>query len=370
MKKIYVVIGTRPEAIKMGLLVKHLKQTAGIECTLIVTAQHRSMLDSALEIFGITADIDLNLMTKNQTLSNLTTLIIKNLASIFYKKKPDLVIVQGDTTTTLASALAAFYQKIPVAHVEAGLRTWDKYSPFPEEINRRLTDEISYYHFAPTLSNKENLVNENIPKENIYVTGNTAIDALFYVHTKVKKDPPHIKHLDTVILARKYILVTAHRRENFGLNMKEICRSINYIAAKFPDIAVIFPVHKNPNVQNVVQKHVNKLPNIHLIPPLNYESFVYLMSNSYLILTDSGGIQEEAPSLGIPVLVLRDVTERKEAVKAGTVNLVGTNYNKIIEEAITLITDDSVYQKMASIQNPYGDGTATQTIIKILLEKI
>lgn len=373
MKNILLVIGTRPEAIKMAPLIIKLKnQHQFFNTKVCLTAQHRQMLDQVLDFFEIKADYDLNLMKPNQNLHTLTSDIITAIKPVYDEFKPDWVLVHGDTTTSTAAALAAFYSGAKVAHVEAGLRTFNKLAPFPEEMNRSITGRIADLHFAPTKASKQNLLNEAVAKETISITGNTVIDALKLGITKVNEQSNEIVNLKSIInLNKKIILVTGHRRENFGDGFENICKALKVIAENnFDDVEIIYPVHLNPNVQNPVNKFLSNQPNIKLIQPLNYESFIWLMNKSYLIITDSGGVQEEAPSLGKPVLVMRDVTERPEAVEAGTVLLVGTDTQKIITETEQLLHDANAYTLMSNKHNPYGDGLACDRIISILKEEI
>jgi len=372
MKNILLVIGTRPEAIKMAPLIIKLKnQHQFFKTKVCLTAQHRQMLDQVLDFFEIKADYDLNLMKPNQNLHTLTSDIITAIKPVYDEFKPDWVLVHGDTTTSTAAALAAFYSGAKVAHVEAGLRTFNKLAPFPEEMNRSITGRIADLHFAPTKASKQNLLNEAVAKETISITGNTVIDALKLGITKVNEQSNEIVNLKSIInLNKKIILVTGHRRENFGDGFENICKALKVIAENnFDDVEIIYPVHLNPNVQNPVNKFLSNQPNIKLIQPLNYESFIWLMNKSYLIITDSGGVQEEAPSLGKPVLVMRDVTERPEAVDAGTVILVGTDTQKIITETEQLLHDANAYTLMSNKHNPYGDGLACDRIITILKEE-
>lgn len=366
MKKIAVIFGTRPDTIKMAPIIKELEhQTEHFKLITIATAQHRQMLDQVLDVFKIKPDYDLNIMKPLQTLATITKNTIEELDLIFEKEKPDLVLVQGDTTTTFVGSLAAFYRQIPVGHIEAGLRTNDKSNPFPEEINRRLTSTITDLHFAPTQTAKEALLVENVNPKNIFVTGNTVIDALSY---SVKKD--YIFSSDSLNLIiseeKKNILVTMHRRENLGEPMKSACYAIKNLALSYKDYNIIFPVHLNPKVQDVAQSILGNIPNIFLIEPLDYLDFVNLMSKSYLILTDSGGVQEEGPHFGIPILVLREVTERPEAVEYGTVKLVGLDESTIFTTADNLLNNEDEYIKMASAVNPYGDGFSAQRTIQII----
>lgn len=370
-KKVLLVFGTRPEAIKMAPLALQLKQQEDcFETRVCVTGQHRQMLDQVLELFNLTPDFDLNLMKPGQTLSDITSGVLKGLEQVFAEWMPDVVLVHGDTATTFAASLAAYYYKISVGHVEAGLRTGDIYSPWPEEANRKLTGALTTYHFAPTQSSYNNLIKENISPENITVTGNTVIDALLTVKEKVENDQEIIsqfeQQFDFLDPNKKLILVTGHRRENFGQGFLNICSALANIAKQHPEVQIVYPVHLNPNVQKPVNDLLSDISNIHLIAPQDYLPFVYLMNRSYLILTDSGGIQEEAPSLGKPVLVMRDTTERPEAVDAGTVKLVGTDAALIQQSVIELLENPDLYQTMAAAHNPYGDGTACQQIIHAL----
>lgn len=368
MRKHLIVFGTRPEAIKMAPLVKAFQKCSGIELKVCVTAQHRHMLDQVLEFFEIKPDYDLNLMRQNQNLTALTSNIITELGEVFEQYRPDYVYVHGDTTTSMAAAIAAFYAGAKICHVEAGLRTNDKHSPFPEEMNRQLTGRLADYHFAPTEKSKQNLLLENIPEDRIVVTGNTVIDALLQSSEIVKNiNNPEIeklkKHID---LSKKLILVTGHRRENHGQGFINICNALKEIAVNNPDVQIIYPVHLNPNVLKPVHELLSNIDNIDLIEPLAYPAFVWLMSKSYLIITDSGGVQEEAPSLGKPVLVMRNTTERPEAVEAGTVILVGTDKDKIVAEVQDLLSNNSRYNAMSSLHNPYGDGKACERIVDFI----
>lgn len=373
MKKILIVFGTRPEAIKMAPLVKEFqKNINSFETKVCVTAQHRQMLDQVLEIFDIKPDYDLNIMKPGQDLYDITSNVLIGMKSVLNDFEPDVVLVHGDTTTTLSASLAAFYAKIKVGHVEAGLRTNDIYSPWPEEGNRQLTGILANYHFAPTQQSEENLLKEGKKQQDIYVTGNTVIDALMYVLQRIESQPILKEKIKSKISEqyqldqkRKIILVTGHRRENFGQGFINICEGLKELAKNNPDIDIVYPVHLNPNVQKPVNEILSDLTNVYLIDPLQYEEFIYMMNESYFIITDSGGIQEEAPSLGKPVLVMRDTTERPEAVKAGTVKLVGTDKNILIKEAQTLIDNKVEYEKMAHAHNPYGDGKACYRILKI-----
>lgn len=371
MKKVLLVFGTRPEAIKMAPLALQLQQdTENFETKVCVTGQHRQMLDQVLELFKLKPDFDLNLMKPGQTLSDVTSGVLKGLEQVFAEWLPDVVLVHGDTATTFAASLAAYYHKIAVGHVEAGLRTGDIYSPWPEEANRKLTGSLANYHFAPTQSSYDNLIKENIDSQNIIITGNTVIDALLVVKEKVENDQEIIAQFEQQFnfldANKKIILVTGHRRENFGQGFLNICQALANLAKRYSDVQIVYPVHLNPNVQKPVNELLAGIENIHLIAPQDYLPFVYLMNRSYLILTDSGGIQEEAPSLGKPVLVMRDTTERPEAVAAGTVRLVGTNAELIEKSVIELIENQKLYQTMAESHNPYGDGTSCQKIINAL----
>ena len=367
MLKVLSVFGTRPEAIKMAPLVKELaKYPEDIAAQVAVTAQHREMLDQVLELFQITPDYDLDIMQKKQTLTQITTRALEGLGEVLTEAKPDIVLVHGDTTTTFAASLAAFYRQIRVGHVEAGLRTGNIYSPFPEEMNRRLTGSIADLHFAPTETAKANLLREGIAPERIFVTGNTVIDALL---STVRSDfrAESIPGLaGTELSGCKLLLVTVHRRENLGKPMRRIFSALREIVRLFPDVLVVFPIHKNPLVRTIAVELLGDLPRVKLIEPLEYEPFVNLMAKSQIILTDSGGLQEEAPSLGKPVLVLRDTTERPEAVQAGTVSLTGTGYAEILAETKRLLTDPSHYEQMANAVNPYGDGRASMRIVETL----
>jgi UDP-N-acetylglucosamine 2-epimerase (non-hydrolysing) len=369
-KKISLVFGTRPEAIKLAPVILLLKQDDRFDTEVCVTAQHRSMLDQVLEVFGIVPDTDLNIMRPNQTLAEITSNAIVHIDKYFDRSKPDMVLVQGDTTTVLAAALSSFYHKIPIGYVEAGLRTHNKYSPFPEEINRITTTHIADMHFAPTDVSKSNLLREGIAVEKIFVTGNTVIDALLLAKEKVEKSTPAIPGLPDAVVNDKnpIVLITGHRRENFGEGFESICKAISRLAMELSDHRFVYPVHLNPNVQEPVHRMLGGHDNIHLIEPLEYLPFVRLMSCSRLILTDSGGIQEEAPTFGIPVLVMRNTTERPEGVLAGTVKLVGTNTDSIIATVRALLMDSAMYQKMASSVNPYGDGNASRRIIQHIVD--
>ena len=374
MKKIIIVLGTRPEAIKLAPLVLALKaMPEKVDCKLCVTGQHRQMLDSVLELFGLVPDMDLELMRPNQSLGTLTAGAIEKLDAYFNEEKPDAVVVQGDTTTVFAASLTAFYHKIPIAHVEAGLRTGNMLSPWPEEANRVLTTRLAKWHFCPTELNRDNLLKEGVPADQIFITGNTVIDTLFWSLEKLKNEKVTIPGLPgnslDFIGGRKMVLVTGHRRENFGRGFEDICNAIVELGKRFPENVFIYPVHLNPNVREPVERIIanEKLENVFLIEPQSYLPFVALMNRSYLILTDSGGVQEEAPSLGKPVLVMRDTTERPEAVTAGTVKLIGAEYDCIVSESVKLLTDFDAYSKMSRAINPYGDGHAVARIVKELL---
>jgi len=365
MLEILTVFGTRPEAIKMAPVIKELeKYPDKVKSIVCVTGQHREMLDQVLEIFDITPDIDLDLMEENQTLEDLTAKVFPEITRVIKNIHPDILLVQGDTTTAMLTGLAAFYQKVQVGHVEAGLRTNDIYNPFPEEINRRLISAVSNYNFAPTETAYKALINEGFKKDSIYITGNTVIDALFMTVKKKHKLTPDIPLND-----RRIILVTAHRRESFGVPFENVCNALKDIAIRNKDIEIIYPVHLNPNIQKPVNEILANIERVHLIEPLKYLDFVHLMEKSYLILTDSGGIQEEAPALGKPVLVMREKTERPEAVEVGTVKLVGTDMKRIVKETEKLLNDKKAYDRMSKAHNPYGDGKAAKRIVKILLDK-
>lgn len=368
--KILSIFGTRPEAIKMAPVVKALEAEKSIESLVCVTAQHRGMLDQVLNLFAIEPDYDLDVMASNQGLTHITTAVLEGLESVLTECQPDRVLVHGDTTTSFAGALAAFYQKIPVGHVEAGLRTGDIYAPWPEEMNRRLTDTICDLHFAPTASAEQNLLECGTEKSSISVTGNTVIDALLQIKDRLENDKTVLatamQDLPELDKAKKLILVTGHRRENFGNGFERICNALAQLAAR-DDVQIIYPVHLNPNVQEPVNRLLKDCANIHLIQPLDYLPFVYLMKEAHFIITDSGGVQEEAPSLGKPVLVMRDVTERPEAVDAGTVKLVGTDIKKIVQQAMQLLDDEKIYHAMSEAHNPYGDGTASRQIVTEML---
>ena len=374
MKKILLVFGTRPQAIKKSPHVKALqKDTENFETSVCVTAQHRQMLDQVLEVFGITPEYDLNIMAPNQDLYDITAKVLLGLREVLKDFRPDTVLVHGDTTTSMAASLAAFYMQIPVGHVEAGLRTYNMLSPWPEEMNRQVTDRICTYYFAPTEQSRANLLQENIDAKKIFITGNTVIDALLMavdiisttagVKEKMAKE---LQEKGYTVGDREYILVTGHRRENFGDGFLHICKAIKELAALHPEMDIVYPVHLNPNVQKPVYELLSSLSNVYLISPLDYLPFIYAMQHSTLLLTDSGGVQEEAPSLGKPVLVMRDTTERPEAVEAGTVKLVGTNAEAIVSNVTALLLDKEMYKRMSETHNPYGDGQACERIIAAL----
>jgi UDP-N-acetylglucosamine 2-epimerase (non-hydrolysing) len=374
-KKIMLVFGTRPEAIKMAPLVHRLKSHPEIfEIQVCVTAQHRHMLDQVLRIFEIVPDIDLDLMKPGQDLIDVTAGVLLGMKSVFNENKPDAVLVHGDTTTTLATAMAGFYAGVPVGHIEAGLRTHDLYAPFPEEFNRQVASKVTRWHFAPTELSRSNLIAEHVDDGSITVTGNTVIDALHWVLNRIDTDGERAAQLTQSLnqlltfnwKSARFILITGHRRENFGDKFLQICEAIHELASKFAGVHFVYPVHLNPNVQKPVRTMLAGLSNIHLIKPLDYEPFVYLLKHSYVILTDSGGIQEEAPSLGKPVLVMRDVTERPEAVDAGTIELVGANKERIVAGVSRLLEDETHYSKMSHAHNPYGDGKACDRILAVL----
>lgn len=385
MKKVCVIFGTRPESIKLAPLIIALKKCSEIECRVCVTAQHREMLDQMLEVFDIKPDQDLNIMRPDQTLAELTSRCVSTLDRYISEEKPDLVLVQGDTTTTFAASLVALYHHIPVGHVEAGLRTGNLHSPWPEEANRILTTRLAAFHFAPTQSNCQNLLSEGVSADSIFITGNTVIDALLLTLENVRRKRLEQKIITDITTRypslgkvlcgtqkpeerERLILVTGHRRENFGQGFESICSALKQIADIHKDVEIAFPVHLNPKVQEPVRRILGACPNIHLMEPLDYLRFVYLMDRSYMIITDSGGVQEEAPSLGKPVLVIRDTTERQEAVKAGTVKLVGTDSRRIVDETNRLVEDQNLYEKMSKAQNPYGDGKASMRILEKILE--
>ena len=379
MKKVMLVFGTRPEAIKMAPLVKEFQKYPDKFKTIVcVTGQHREMLDQVLRIFEIVPDYDLNIMKQGQDLYDVTSRVLSGMRDVLKEVQPDVVLVHGDTTTSTAAALAAFYQQIPVGHVEAGLRTHNIYSPWPEEMNRQITGRIATYHFAPTPLSRQNLLAENVKPEQIIVTGNTVIDALYMVVDKIKTDKALDKELEEVLLhsgydvnrlsnGRKMVLITGHRRENFGDGFISMCKAIQALTQKYPEVDFVYPMHLNPNVRKPIHEvfgeDLSNLGNMFFIEPLEYLSFVYLMEKSTIVLTDSGGIQEEAPGLGKPVLVMRDTTERPEALEAGTVKLVGTDFDKIVTEVSALLENEEYYERMSKAVNPYGDGRATERIV-------
>ena len=364
--KVMLVFGTRPEAIKMAPLVKELEKNSEVDVKVCVTAQHREMLDQVLEIFKITPDYDLDIMTKGQTLAGITTKALEGLSDVMSKEKPDLVLVHGDTTTTFVASLAAFYNKIKIGHVEAGLRTYDKYSPYPEEMNRKLTTALADIFFAPTENNKNNLLKEGIPEEKIFVTGNTAVDAMRYTVSKEYKfEDEDLKKVD--FENKKAILVTAHRRENLGEPLENICKAIKEIVQNNEEVEVVYPVHLNPVVQDTAKSILGNMDRVHLIKPLDAMIFQNVMDRSYMVMTDSGGVQEEAPSVGKPVLVLRTETERPEAIATGTLKLAGTDKNNIVKLANELLEDKDEYARMSTAKNPYGDGLASKRITDSIL---
>lgn len=383
MKKILLVFGTRPEAIKMAPLVKEFqKYPTRFKTIVCITGQHREMLEQVIKIFNIVPDYNLNIMKQGQDLYDITAKVMLGMRDVLKLCNPDIVLVHGDTTTSTAAALAAFYQQIPVGHIEAGLRTYNIYSPWPEEMNRQITGRIATYNFAPTILSKENLLAENIKEDSIYVTGNTVIDALLWVVKKIDEDKALNYELKKILKTsgydvnrlnngKKLVLITGHRRENFGTGFSNICNALHSLKNKYQDVDFVYPMHLNPNVRKPIHEVFGEdlcnLGNMFFIEPLDYLSFVYLMKKSYIVLTDSGGIQEEAPGLGKPVLVMRDTTERPEAVKAGTVKLVGTNYNKIIDEVSALIENNEYYNSMSKATNPYGDGNACSRIINAII---
>lgn len=386
MKKVMLVFGTRPEAIKMAPLVKEFqKQPKRVETVVCVTGQHREMLDQVLKIFDIKPDYDLNIMKQGQDLYDVTARVLTGMRDVLKEVKPDVALVHGDTTTSTAAALAAFYQQIPVGHVEAGLRTHNIYSPWPEEMNRLLTGRLATYHFSPTPLSRNNLIKESVDDRNIIITGNTVIDALYWVVDKIKNNKELDNELEDILSkagydvnrlnnGKKLVLITGHRRENFGDGFINMCTAIKDLTVKYPDLDFVYPMHLNPNVRKPIHEvfgeNLSGLKNMFFIEPLEYLSFVYLMEKSSIVLTDSGGIQEEAPGLGKPVLVMRDTTERPEALDAGTVKLVGTDYNKIVNEVSSLIDDKAAYEKMSKAVNPYGDGLACGRIVNALLYRI
>lgn len=357
--RVMSIFGTRPEAIKMAPLIKALENDERFESIVTVTAQHREMLDQVMQIFALKADFDLDIMSQGQTLTDITTKVLLELQPVLKQTQPDIVLVHGDTTTTFAAATAAFYQQIPIGHVEAGLRTYNKYSPYPEEANRQLTDVLSDLYFAPTKTSAANLQQEHHSSDRIYVTGNTAIDAMKYTVQQEYEHP-------ALSESKKQILVTMHRRENLGEPMESVFHALRRLAKDFPEVSIVFPMHKNPLVRENAQKHLGDLTNVALIEPLDVIDFHNLAARSYLIMTDSGGVQEEAPSLGVPVLVLRDTTERPEGINAGTLQLVGTDQEAVYAAAKNLLTNPQDYEKMAQAKNPYGDGKASERILAII----
>jgi UDP-N-acetylglucosamine 2-epimerase (non-hydrolysing) len=369
--RVLTVFGTRPEAIKMAPLVQRLNASSGIDSLVCVTAQHRQMLDQVMALFDIRAAHDLDIMRPGQDLYGLTAAILQRIGKVYEEVKPDIVLVHGDTTTTFASTLAAYYQRIPVGHVEAGLRTGNLYSPWPEEANRKLTGALATLHFAPTAASRTNLMNEGVRAEAITVTGNTVIDALLRVTDRLTTDPvlaqQQASRFPMLREGAPLVLITGHRRENFGAGFERICEAIHRMAVRYPTVDFLYPVHLNPNVVGPVKRLLDGIRNVHLVEPQDYLPFVWLMSRSHLILTDSGGVQEEAPSLGKPVLVMRDTTERPEAVEAGTVKLVGTDVNSIIAGVTELLEDPAAYDRMSLAHNPYGDGSACDRIVGRLL---
>ena len=376
-KKIMLVFGTRPEAIKMAPLYHALKALPDeFETQLCVTAQHRQMLDQVLKVFEITPDIDLNLMKPGQDLFDVTAGVLHGMRDVLQTHKPSALLVHGDTSTTLAAAMAAFYLGVPVGHVEAGLRTHDMQAPFPEEFNRQVASKLTKWHFAPTDFSRQNLLDERVPEASITVTGNTVIDALFWVLNRIDTDTRRSQAIAELLSRQlnfdwpnqRFVLMTGHRRENFGDGFLQICHALKDLAARYPSVQFVYPVHLNPNVQQPVNAILADLPNVHLIAPLDYEPFVYLLKHSHIVLTDSGGIQEEAPSLGKPVLVMRDVTERPEAIEAGTVRLVGADRNRIVANVAELLDNQASYTAMSRAHNPYGDGKACERIVSVLRE--
>lgn len=364
--KVLTIFGTRPEAVKMAPLVKELERRTEIDSKVCVTAQHREMLDQVLHLFNITPDFDLNIMKDKQSLTGITARVLEGLEEVFEREKPDMILVHGDTTTTFAGALAAFYKQIRVGHVEAGLRTFDKYFPYPEEMNRKLTGSLADLHFAPTNGSKNNLLSEGVDENHIIVTGNTVIDAMNYTIEEGYRF--ETEELNSIDYSRKVIMVTAHRRENWGEGIENICTALNRIIEENEDTELVYLVHLNPVVKDIVHKHLSGKGRVHLLPPLDTKEAHNLMNKCYMVMTDSGGLQEEAPHLGKPVIVLRDVTERPEAVETGTVKLVGTDINKIVDTANRLIRDEEAYESMSKAINPYGDGEASVRICDAILK--
>lgn len=374
LRKVMLVFGTRPEAIKMAPLCHALRESSGFQTTVCVTAQHRQMLDQVLKVFELSPDIDLDLMKPGQDLFDVTASVLIGMREVFRHHRPDVVLVHGDTTTTLATAMAAFYAGVPVGHVEAGLRTHDVYAPFPEEFNRQVASKVTRWHFAPTPFSKLNLLAEHVPDEAITVTGNTVIDALLWVLDRIEANPERRSAIVSLLSEclpfnwreTRFVLITGHRRENFGDRFLQICEGIKELAKRYPTVHFVYPVHLNPNVQQPVKEILDGLDNVHLVEPLDYEPFVFLLKHSHIVLTDSGGIQEEAPSLGKPVLVMRNVTERPEAINAGTVRLVGAKRQRIVENICELLDNEESYRWMSRAHNPYGDGKACARIIEVL----
>ena len=366
MKKVMLIFGTRPEAIKMAPLVKALERHPGFDPQVVVTAQHREMLDQILELFEIAPHVDLNLMQPGQTLAGLTSRVVEKLGPVIASLKPDVVLVQGDTTTTFCGALSAFYENVPIGHLEAGLRTGDLREPFPEEMNRVLTTRLARWHFPATENNRQTLLNEGVDPKSVFVTGNSVIDALLQVRDRIEAGQRSAQTAELIErFQRPYVLVTGHRRESFGGGFESICRAIAKLAKQHPEFDIVYPVHLNPNVQEPVRRILSRVSNVHLIDPLPYEPFVAMMCRAYFILTDSGGVQEEAPSLGKPVLVMRDKTERQEGLDGG-VRLVGTDETRILSESEKLITDEAHYRNMAEATNPYGDGKTSDRVLELL----
>lgn len=374
-KKVMLVFGTRPEAIKMAPLYHALRRHGDdFETLVCVTAQHRQMLDQVLQTFDITPDIDLNLMKPGQDLFDVTAAVLLGMRDVIQRERPDVLLVHGDTTTTLATAMAGFYAGVPVGHVEAGLRTHDLFAPFPEEFNRQVAGKVARWHFAPTAVSRQNLLDEHVPDERITVTGNTVIDALMWVLARIDGDAARRAQVAALLDGRlpfdwrseRFVLITGHRRENFGDGFLQICEALRELASAYPSVRFVYPVHLNPNVQQPVNDILSGLANVHLVAPIDYEPFVFLLKHAHLVLTDSGGIQEEAPSLGKPVLVMRDVTERPEAVAAGTVRLVGANRQRVVDHVRELLDNEAAYQSMTRAHNPYGDGQACSRIVDLL----
>jgi len=372
--KVMLVFGTRPEAIKMAPVYHALKKCSDFKTVVCVTAQHRQMLDQVLKVFEITPDIDLDLMRSGQDLYDISASVLLGMREVFSQHRPDVVLVHGDTTTTLSTAMAAFYAGVQIGHVEAGLRTNDVREPFPEEFNRQVVSKLTRWHFAPTKFSKKNLLSEHVPKDSITVTGNTVIDALLWTLERIESNPERrstiVKYLSECLpfnwKSTRFILITGHRRENFGYGFLQICEGIKELAKRYPQVHFVYPVHLNPHVRGPVNEILIGLDNVHLIEPLDYEPFVFLLKHSYIVLTDSGGIQEEAPSLGKPVMLMRDVTERPEAVDAGTVRLIGANRERIVKNICELLDNDEIYRSMSKAHNPYGDGKASARILKVL----